>query len=169
MKKVAITAVAAASILMLISVIGYALNWPKPWRYIANAQEYYFNSQLRTQIESGIQKIRLKNLTTFEWSTVCSFQSYTLPSREDMRKNGNVLQGVTLRNSVPDINDDGEWALLFKDDATNSGYVIEVTDYTFSRRHKIEECYSNPHFTLVDEPVENKPDAETYKSLVFSN
>ncbi|MBN8543704.1 MAG: hypothetical protein J0M34_05510 [Alphaproteobacteria bacterium] len=76
--------------------------------------------------ESDSESVLLASITDFSWDEVCIYPSYSLDIRPLK------LPEYELITPIPSLNDDGRWALLFKDSAAKKAFFY-IPNVDFSR------------------------------------
>lgn len=111
-------------------------------------------------IKSSDQTGNLGDIVNLPWDEVCAFLPYSMESPTSF-----YLPDYTLETSVPPLQNDATWALLFKDDKTKKAFFVKMP-LAPDRNLKSNQCYGRNLFIEKKEYI-SKLNQKKYKTILI--
>lgn len=88
----------------------------------------------------------MKNLTQFEWTEACFIAPYGIVNGKEFS-----VPGYAMMGDVPNLSDDGSWALLFKDNGKKQARVIAMRGFSYGEQLVQQQCYQGDVWVNYEE------------------
>ncbi len=141
-------------LLIFISVVllGLVGLFSSPY-LLKTSEQRHFEKSLSKALSEGKKEIPLKELTNFEWDSLCVSAPYgEIPEKQ--YSNYKIKGFIPSKSSA-----DESWFMIFRDEKNKIAYVIRspISKIAFGKVSGLHEpsCYTNNNINLTLQPESN--------------